>query len=100
MTVAKVSHWDRIILEAEERGRQIGLEQAVKAAGSACFGAPSKWPTAYPRNWLHPPAWKPDRVPTPSEAAMHDNGVFDAMRAIRRLATEPPAAPLNPGDQP
>lgn len=56
---------------------QAERDACVSAALSARYGAPSNWTS------LNPPGWHLDRVCTPTDAIMHDNGTVDAAKAIR-----------------
>ncbi len=64
------------------------IRQAAKvAAMRARFGPPSMWQVPG-----RPAGWHMDRDCTPEEAAQHDNGCVDAMRAIAALDLPAPDA--------
>lgn len=52
------------------------IDACKRAAVTAWYGAPSNWGGGEPRGWHL------SRPCTPHEAAMHDNGVNDAIKAI------------------
>lgn len=49
----------------------------VRAVLKKAYGSPSS------RNGKNPVGWHLDRQCTPTDASMHDNGIYDAIRAIR-----------------
>jgi hypothetical protein len=56
---------------------QAERDACVSAALKAGWGAPSMWGS------LNPRGWHLDRVCTPTDASMHDNGTVDAAKAVR-----------------
>lgn len=52
-----------------------------KAIGSKRYGPPSTWPVKD-----RPEGWHLEEPCTPHDAAMHDNGINDALLAINEIA--------------
>lgn len=67
----------------EQKIRADERDRCFKAIMKLQFGPPSSWATPG-----RPMRWHLERDCTPTDAAMHDNGVREALKAIRHAVGE------------
>lgn len=61
------------------------FDRLMAAVAKACYGSPSLWGAENPRGWVRQDGSPLPGRCSPHDAAMHDNGVTDAMRLIREF---------------